>query len=383
MKKNILFVVDNLKLGGVTKVLINMLNRLDTSKYNIDLLVLHYYTDMIFDLSENINIIKGSKYFYIVDQNLKSLLKQKNIKNIFKKAWFSFNIKTEFIKKKLEKDRFKNLNKQYDIEIAFGDGFPYIYTSYGNSTKKIAWMHSDVSVKDYSSRYFKNIKRALSKMDLCVAVSDKVADSYRNRYNVKNIQVISNVINDYEIIQKSKLSENIPFDKNQLNFVSVGRLDYSKNYPMLLNVAKHLIQDGYNFKIYIIGDGEERESLKKIIIDLKMENNFILLGRKDNPYPYIKNSDLFLLSSRYEGLPTVIIESLILHTPCISTEVAGINQILCNTFGIITKNNENDFYLNLKNLLDNPEKIYDMKKNLSNYKYDNDTIINKIENILK
>ena len=382
MKKNILFVVDNLKMGGVTKVLINMLKSLDNSDYNIDLLVLHYYKDMLIELPDNIKIIKGSKYFHIVDQNLKSLLVNKDIKNIFRKCCFSFNIKTNIIKRKIKKDRLKNIKKQYDVEIAFGDGFPYLYTSYGNSIKKIAWMHSDVAVRDYSARYYKNIKNALSKMDLCIAVSDKVATSYKNRYNIATVEVIPNIIDDYEIIKKSKLAPEVSFDKNQLNFISVGRLDYSKNYLMLLNVAKHLIDDGYKFKVYIVGDGEENVTLQKAIINLKMEKHFILLGRKDNPYPYVKNSDLFLLSSRYEGLPTVIIEALILHIPCISTEVAGIYEILNNSFGVITKNTENDFYLNLKHLLDNPQKIIEMKENLSNYKYNNDIIIDKIKNIL-
>lgn len=382
MKKNILFVVDNLKMGGVTKVLINMLKSLDNSDYNIDLLVLHYYKDMLIDLPDNIKIIKGSKYFHIVDQNLKSLLVNKDIKNIFRKCCFSFNIKTNIIKRKIKKDRLKNIKKQYDVEIAFGDGFPYLYTSYGNSIKKIAWMHSDVAVRDYSARYYKNIKNALSKMDLCIAVSDKVATSYKNRYNIATVEVIPNIIDDYEIIKKSKLAPEVSFDKNQLNFISVGRLDYSKNYLMLLNVAKHLIDDGYKFKVYIVGDGEENVTLQKAIINLKMEKHFILLGRKDNPYPYVKNSDLFLLSSRYEGLPTVIIEALILHIPCISTEVAGIYEILNNSFGVITKNTENDFYLNLKYLLDNPQKIIEMKENLSNYKYNNNIIIDKIKNIL-
>lgn len=382
MKKNILFVVDNLKMGGVTKVLINMLKSLDNSDYNIDLLVLHYYKDMLIDLPDNIKIIKGSKYFHIVDQNLKSLLVNKDIKNIFRKCCFSFNIKTNIIKRKIKKDRLKNIKKQYDVEIAFGDGFPYLYTSYGNSIKKIVWMHSDVAVRDYSARYYKNIKNALSKMDLCIAVSDKVATSYKNRYNIATVEVIPNIIDDYEIIKKSKLAPEVSFDKNQLNFISVGRLDYSKNYLMLLNVAKHLIDDGYKFKVYIVGDGEENVTLQKAIINLKMEKHFILLGRKDNPYPYVKNSDLFLLSSRYEGLPTVIIEALILHIPCISTEVAGIYEILNNSFGVITKNTENDFYLNLKHLLDNPQKIIEMKENLSNYKYNNDIIIDKIKNIL-
>lgn len=383
MKKNILFVVDNLKMGGVTRVLINLLKNLDINQYEIDLLVLHYYNDMAIEIPKNINIISGSKSFSIVDKNIKSLISQKDIKNILKKAYFSFKIKTGLIKNTIINDRLIQVRKQYDVEVAFGDGFPYIYTSYGNSNRKIAWMHSDVIVKDYSARYYKNIKKALSKMDICVAVSDQVATAYKKRYNIENIEVIANIIDDYEIIQKSQLPVSVPFDNKQLNFISVGRLDYSKNYLMLLNIAKHLINNGYNFKIYIIGDGDEKSLLEKSIINLNMEKNFILLGRKDNPYPYIKYSDLFLLSSRYEGLPTVIIESLILHVPCISTEVAGIRQILNNSFGVITRNDENDFYLNLKKLLDNPKQITEMKNNLSNYKYDNDNIIKKIENILK
>lgn len=383
MKINILFVVDNLKLGGVTKVLINLLKKLDTNKYNIDLLVLHYYDDMQIDLPSEISIIKGSKMFSLIDENINSLLKEKNIKKIIKKCLLVFQIKTGIIKNKIIKDRNKNVLRKYDVEIAFGDGFPYFYTAYGNSKKKISWHHSDVLVKDYSSRYYKKLKKALSMMDINIAVSDKVSKAYQIRYELKNIQVVPNIMDVDEILKKSNLNEYLPFDNNQLNFLSVGRLDYSKNYKMLLKVAKRLIDEGYNFKVYIVGDGEEREQLEKSIIDLNMKDNFILLGRKDNPYPYIKNSDMFLLSSRYEGLPTVIIESLILQVPCISTEVAGIKQILNNDYGIITQNNENDFYLGLKDILTNPEKIKIMKNNLSNYKYDNNKIINKIEKILK
>ncbi len=383
MKKNILFVVDNLKLGGVTKVLTNLLKKLDYSKYNIDLLVLHYYKDMQVKLPTNVTILKGSKKFSLIDENIGVLLKEKNIKKLLKKCLLVFQIKTGIIKNRIINDRNIHINKQYDIEVAFNDGFTYFYTAYGNSRKKIAWMHSDVLVKDYSSRYYKKIKNALSLMDINVAVSDKVAEAYQIRYGIKNIETILNVMDTDEIIEKSNLHENIPFDKKQLNFLSVGRLDYSKNYDMLLRVSKRLIDDGYNFKVYIVGDGDQRNQLEKSIIDLQMKEHFILLGRKDNPYPYIKNSDVFLLSSRYEGLPTVIVEALILHIPCISTEVSGIHQILSEAYGIITKNNENDFYYNLKNILNNPEKIKIMKNNLLNYKYDNDSIIKQIEKILK
>lgn len=381
MKKNILFVVDNLKLGGVSKVLVNLLKKLNYSKYNVDLLVLHFYNDMKIEIPSGVNILKGSKTFNYVDENISKLIKEKNIIKIIKKLFFSFKIKSGLIKYDILKSRKICLQKIYDVEIAFGDGFPYFYVGFGNANKKIAWMHSDVMVKDYSARYYKQMKNILKKMDLGVAVSNKICESYKTKYELNNIEVINNIIDDEEILKKSELEVNIPWNKTFLNFLSVGRLDYSKNYDMLLRVSKKLIDENYNFKVYIIGDGAEKENLNKLIHDMNMEKHFILLGKKDNPYPYIKNCDMFLLSSRYEGLPTVIIEALILHIPCLSTDVAGIHELLDTKFGIISNNNEEDFYLKFKEVLSNQNLINNMKKNLINYKYNNIILINKIEKL--
>lgn len=381
MKKNILFIVDNLKLGGVTKVLVNLLKKFDYSKYSIDLLVLHFYKDMEIDLPPNVTILKGPKTFNLVDENISKLIKEKNIIKIIKKLLFSFKIKSGLIKYDILKSRKIDLQKNYDIEIAFGDGFPFFYVGFGNASKKIAWMHSDVMVKDYSARYYKQMKNILNKMDLSIAVSNKVCEAYKTRYELENVEVINNIIDDEEILKKSKLEVTIPWNNTFLNFLSVGRLDYSKNYDMLLRVSKKLIDENYNFKVYIIGDGAEKENLNKLIHDMNMEKHFILLGKKDNPYPYIKNCDMFLLPSRYEGLPTVIAEALILHIPCLSTEVAGIHELLDTKFGIICDNNEEDFYLKFKELLSNQSLINNMKENLLDYKYNNDILINKIEKI--
>ncbi len=381
MKKNILFVVDNLKMGGVTKVLSNLLKKLSKNEYNIELLVLHYYEDMKIEIPEDVKIIQGGKAFSSVDENISKLLKEKNIKKIIKKILFSLAIKTGFIANIIKRDKMRNNIKNYDVEIAFGDGFPYFYTAYGNSKKKISWMHSDVIIKDYSARYYKQMKKALAMFQTYIAVSDKVAQSYEERYDVKNVKVIHNIIDEEEILNKSKISLELPFNKEDLNFLSVGRLDYSKNYDMLIRVSKKLLDEGYKFKVYIIGEGEERAKLEKSILDLDIQDKFILLGRKENPYPYMKAADVFLLSSRYEGLPTVIIESLILHVPCISTRVAGIEQILNESFGVVAENNEQDFYIKLKELLDDSFKIKEMKKNLLDYKYDNNNI-NLVKEVL-
>ena len=149
---------------------------------------------------------------------------------------------------------------------------------------------------------------------------------------------------------------------------------------MLKNAIK-LKNEGFKFKVYIIGDGEEKEKLDKIIIENNMEDVFILCGRRDNPYAYVKNADMFLLSSRYEGLPTVIIEALILHVPCLSTDVAGVKQILNGKGGIIAKNDEEDFYIKWKSILLDQDIITKLKDQLKDYRYDNDVIIKKINKL--
>ena len=146
MPKNILFVVDNLVMGGITKVLSNLLQNLDEKKYNIDLLVLHYYEDMCIQIPKNVKLIKGNEYFSYVDVSIKKILKEKDLKQFFNKVSLVMLLKSGKIEKKIKKARDKILKKDYDTEIAFSDGFSHIFVDNGNTPNKIAWMHTDISL---------------------------------------------------------------------------------------------------------------------------------------------------------------------------------------------------------------------------------------------
>ncbi len=381
MKKKLLFVVDNLVMGGVTTVLVNLLNALDYTKYKVDLLVLHYYDDVEINLNPNVSIIKGDKSYKYIDKSLGEIVSEKNIAALFGKLKLVFSLKTGLIKNVIKKSRKKILTEKYDTEISFSDGFTEVFVANGDTPKKVAWMHGDISVHYDSARYIKLIAESLKKMDICVCVSKKVMEAYKAVFGMENICVINNIINDKKIIEKSAEDIGCPYKEGVINIVSVGRLCEAKNYFRLIKVHKKLIDGGYKINTYIVGDGLDREALENQIEEEKIADTFTLLGRKENPFPYVKKADLFVLSSTHEGLPTVLTESIILGTPCVSTLVAGAKEILGDSYGLVVDNSDVALYEGVKEVLDSG-KIEVYRNNLKDYKFDSDKIIKEVEGVL-
>ena len=191
--------------------------------------------------------------------------------------------------------------------------------------------------------------------------SDKViCNSFGNKndliqnFNIKkeNIKVINNPV-DLDLIKNIK--KNNSFDTNFINFVSVGRLDLNKNFKMMINVFSKIRKD--NVRLYIIGSGNEYSNLNNLIISLGIDQKVFLIGEKKNPFSYLKSSDAFLFTSRSEGFPNVLIESLACETFIISHNcIAGpdeiifdkiikSNNILENNFGILTPFNDETKFL--------------------------------------
>lgn len=384
MPKNILFVVDNLVMGGITKVITNLLVNLDPEKYNIDLLVLHYYEDMNVKIPEYVNIIEDNKFFSSVDVSIKRIMKEKNVSEFFKKLSLVISLKSGRIRNKIVEARKNILTKKYDTEIAFSDGFSHIFVANGDTPNKIAWMHTDISVQNDSKRYYNLVKESLKKMNMSVCVSDRVREVYKSYYDLDDdkIQTIHNIIDVDEIRNKGNEKIDIEFSKDAINLISVGRLESQKNYERFINVHKRLIDDGYKINSYLIGDGLEKEKLENTIKEQKIEDTFFMLGRKDNPFPYVKKADLFILSSILEGLPTVLYEAIILGVPCVSTKVAGAREILKDQYGLITENDDEALYCGIKKVLDDKKLLDTYKSEVSMYKSENSDIIRKVEKII-
>lgn len=383
--KKILFVLDERKMGGVSILLEDILSKLNLEKFEVDVLILHNHGERLEQLPSNVHLLSGTSYFNVIDQPLHDLIKRKNFILLWKKVALVFSLKTGFIMKKLVKERKKILTKEYDVEIAFKSGFCSIFTAVGNSKKKISWVHEDYRTNDATKKYRRLFEKVFSKMHVVVGITPDVVTAFQEKYpNCTNIMVIKNLVNTDKIIEKSQ--ELVSFPKDKLTFISVGRLHEVKGYDRLIHACSRLVQEGIwkDSVLSIIGDGNEYETLHQLIQELNLQNKVYLLGRKDNPYAYVKQADLFLLSSRTEGFGNVMIESMILQVPVLATRVANIDETLQHeTYGFIVKNSEEGIYLGLKNIFLHPELLTEKKRALKNYHYDNEQIMKQIEQLLE
>ena len=235
-----------------------------------------------------------------------------------------FYCKYPFLIKKLK-------NKNYDIEIAFLEGYSTVLVANRkNDSKKISWVHIDLEKHKMISRKLERVSYHKMKQIICVSEDSK--KSVLNLYpeNKNKIEVIYNPIDKKNILEKSNEKIDFNFENNKINVITVGRLNQQKGYDILLQSHNRLIKKGLDYNLIILGEGGEKSSLEKYIRENVLENNTQLLGFKENPYPYLKQADIFVSSSRYEGYPLVLCEAVCLGKPIIATNCTGPKEILEN-----------------------------------------------------
>lgn len=387
-KKNVLFIVDERKMGGVSILLEDMMKMLDLNNKKIDILVLHNNGDRFFNMPENVNIIYGTSYFEPIDLPLKEILKSKNIKLLFKKIKLILDMKTGFIKFKIKKERKKILKEKYDIEIAFKDGFTALFVGFGDCKNKIHWLHYDYKIKNVNEKYNKIFKKVLPRFNKIVAVSKGVMDDFNNIYKLDNkTQVINNLIDVEKIKNMSNEVEKINHSK-KIKLISVGRIHYQKGYDRLIKAIKKLQEENLiqNISLEIYGDGPEKPILSELVNELGLSKTIKFMGRTNNPYSKIKKCDLFILSSVYEPFGLVIIEAMTLGVPVLATLNSATSELINNNKnGLIIDNSIDGIYYGLKKIIMKPTLIDEYKENLKKYNYnkENKKILRQLEEIIK
>lgn len=358
--KDILITSYDLQVGGVERSLISLLEHFDYNKYNVDLLLYNHSGEFFPYLTKDINLLSE-------DLQLSSL--RKPISTVFKEKQYILGItrlvaklKSSFQKRSIESVvqmqdmwRFaipfiKKNSKKYEVAISFL--WPHDYVAYKvDANKKIAWIHTDYS------KIETDIERDLkvwNKFDHIISISEDVTQSFISKYPSleSKIILIENIISP-QFIKEQSLEEVDCFNSNMFNIVSVGRLAYAKGYDNAVKSMKKLCDKGLtDIKWYIVGYGAEEQKLRALIAENDLEDSFILLGKKINPYPYIKACDLYAQPSRYEGKAVTVSEAKILGKPVLLTNYdTAPSQLQHGIDGYITD-------LSIDGIVNGIEKLY-------------------------
>lgn len=370
--KKILFGITGLTLGGAERVLVDIANKL-CEKYEITIFTIYAKGELEKQLDKRIKL----KSLYNVKYIELSKLKRKIIAPL----------KVLMLKRYIYN---KYVKEDYDVEIAFLEGpITRILACKNMKTKKVAWIHNDIS------QVFGNNKKATlkkwidekiySKYQELIFVSRDNLNKFNKVYNTSKInkipkKVIYNYINTDLVQKKAKAKKEITFNKEQLNFLTIGRLVEQKAFDRLIKIHSKLTKDGFIHNVYVIGEGPKRQELEELIKKHKVEKTFQLLGKLENPYPYIKDANYFCLLSYFEGYGMVLEEAKILNKPIIITDTAAREATIDYKNSIILENSEKAIYEGLKKIIKNHDNK--QKENVENKIYDNSKRLKEIMEVI-
>lgn len=343
--KKVLFYIDTLGKGGLDKVVLDVVNHMDFSKYDVTVM----------------RRFPGGYYSKFLDKRIHTKANMPFEETVSKTYDHLVRVICDRLPRKLIYKLF--VHKKYDIEIACGDAFAA--TLIGGSTNrnslKILWEHMDVTQDVSTATYYneKQVEKFFSPFDKIIGVSKDCKDKFIEKYGFEGkVTYIYNPIDIEEIEKKAKEFVPKEYKDENFNILAIGRFMPQKAFIRLVDVAKQLKDDELNFKLYIIGEGPQEKDIRDAIIENGMEKNIELLGYKENPYPYIKNADLFVCSSIHESYCLVVAESLVLGTPIVSTRCVGPIELLDNgKYGLLTENNFEGLVSGIKIFLQDRKKI--------------------------
>lgn len=375
-KKKILIRIGSLRHGGAEKVLVTFLKNLPAEKYDIDLLLNLYSGKYLNEVPKWVNVL------YL---NKGEMITTNRPQDIPKKA---FRVLYQALLKKFPKLLYDGIlkGKRYDVEFAAIHGFrDEILNSPLKSSKKIVWIHNDLRKTEFHNYTAEEIRKFFG-YDRIMVISEHIQKDFetlaQNEDEKQRIVRIYNPLDTDEILKKSVMSVDEKEERNTelpinhqpstINqpptFLSVGTVFPQKGFDRLLKVHKRLLDEGFPHRIQILGDGYDFENIKKLRDELGVQNTAAMLGFTDNPYPYFRKADFYILSSRYEGFPTVLFEAISLKKNIIATDVSGVREMLKDgELGLIVDNSEEGIYQGMKRALSQPEVFASYQQRLSNY----------------
>lgn len=401
MKKKVLISTHTLRLGGVERSFLGILQNIDYSKFEVDLFLHKQDGELLKYIPKEANLLPENQECKLLLEPIKNAIVEKKITVVFAKIWaklYGLYYHT-FHRRQMNKldstahfhlHKMANLffseitKKEYDSVIAFLHP-NHLERNKIKAKKYIAFIHTDFSALNIDVEGELEMWR---KYDEIAAVSEDVANKFVEIFPElsSKVMVIENILSEEMILQQAdtyNALEELKSEEGQYIFLSIGRFAYPKNFDNIPFIAKELKKYGVRFKWFIIGFGGDEQIIKENIKETQMEKEVILLGKKENPYPYIKACDFYIQPSRFEGKAITVREAQILKKPVIITNFAtASSQVKHEVDGFILPLENETFAKEFAALLKNKEAINSVVDYCTHKPAANQKEIVKIEGIL-
>lgn len=396
--RKILITVYDMEIGGIERSLINMLESFDYDNYEVDLFICHHSGDFLNLIPDKVNLLPQIPNYTVFRKSMIACLKEGHFSALFirllSKTIASLKASSRQLKEgsgyiQMQLDlkftsyvlpRFK---QNYDLAISYA--WPHdIVANKVSAAKKIAWIHTDYSELEIDN----NIDLAVwKKFDVIASISDACTEAFLNTYPSLHdkIKLIENITSPGFI--RTMANSDIPLHERypeSFTLVSVGRLSYVKGFDMAVKALRLLHDKGLTqIKWLVVGYGGYEDELKQLIANNHLEESFVLLGKKVNPYPYIQACDLYVQPSRYEGKAVTVTEAKILGKPILITNyTTASSQIEDGVEGLICE-------LSVEGIADGIERLFSDSKLRANFAnnclrmdYSNSDEMNKLYSIV-
>ena len=385
--KSVLFVIYSLKFGGAEKSLVNLLQELPEDKYQVDVLLFQKKGDFLLQVPQWVNVLDTPEDIELLYAPLKktgfrgwrkvlgtvcsrAARKSKKAQSAFRWRYFYGS-------------HIQPLTKHYDVAVAYaGSENLYFIRDHVHADRKLVWIHNDYRAAGYSAKddlpYLEDMDGIVSVSAECVEVLREEFPQFCDRiYDVRNITSSRVTRNQAEAYLPEE------FETGCSNLLSIGRLHPQKGFDMAVEAAAILKKNGVCFRWYVIGDGPERGALEKKIQEFHVEDCFLLLGTRRNPYPYIKNCTFVVQPSRYEGKSVVLDEAKILCTPIVATAYPTVaDQVENGVEGVITPMTPQGIADGIRQTLENEALLTKIRQNLADREYGNQNEVEKYMELL-
>ncbi|WP_234028535.1 glycosyltransferase [Lentibacillus sp. Marseille-P4043] len=356
--------VINMNVGGTEKALLNMIAEMPETKFDITVLMLEEYGGFLHEVPSRVNVVFAQEYPKIKDllnkptktMIIKLFKEGKAVKamKIFLVYFLSkmANNRSIFFKYILKKE--PPINDHYDIAVAYAgpmDFISYFVINKIKARKKIQWIHFDITKIGFNKAYAKRLYQKFDNIYVvskegkakCVQVLPELSGK---------IDVFSNRYSPDLVVRRAEEGPGFVDNFKGIRILTVGRLSKEKGQDLAIPVLAMLKEQGYDVRWYCIGDGNAREEYEQLIKEYGLENDFLLLGAKTNPYPFMKQCNIYVQPSRHEGYCITLSEVKCFHKPIVSTEFTGVYEhITHGETGLVVNFNKEDMYDAIKRFM--------------------------------